>query len=64
MVVDTNGEALVGAVRSVSGHRRVVLEECTQAGWLLELLERHANQVVVAAVEGSRGEKNDEVDAY
>lgn len=64
MVVETNGEALVGAVLSVAGHRRVVLEEGTQAGWLSELLEPHAAEVVVAVVDGRRGQKSDEQDAY
>lgn len=64
MVVETNGEALIGALLSVAGRRRVVLEEGTQAGWLSELLEPHADEVVVAAVEGRRGQKTDEEDAY
>jgi hypothetical protein len=64
MVVETNGEALVGAILSVAGHRRVVLEEGTQAGWLSELLEPHAVEVVVAVVDGRRGQKSDELDAY
>ena len=33
MVVETNGEALVDALRCIAGHRRVVFEEGTQAGW-------------------------------
>jgi hypothetical protein len=64
MVVETNGEALVGAIRSVPGHRRVVLEEGTQAGWLSELLEPHAAEEMLARVDGRRGQKSDELDAY
>ena len=60
MVVETNGEALVDAVRGVAGQRRVVFEEGTQAGWLVELLERHTHEVVVAIVPSTRGQKNDQ----
>jgi hypothetical protein len=63
MVVETNGEALVDAVRGIAGHRRVVFEEGTQAGWLVELLEPHVHEVVVALVPRSRGQKDDQRDA-
>lgn len=64
-VVETNGEALIGAVRAVPGTRRVILEEGTQAGWLSELLEPHAAEVVVAHLgEVQRGQKNDKRDAF
>ena len=63
MVVETNGEALVDAVRGVAGRRRVVFEEGTQAGWLVELLERHTHELVVALVPSTRGQKNDQRDA-
>ncbi len=64
MVVETNGEALVGTIRSVAGRRHVVLEEGTQAGWLVGVLQGHAAEVVVAQVAASRGQKSDERDAY
>ena len=63
MVVETNGEALVDAVRCIAGHRRVVFEEGTQAGWLVELLEPHVHEVVVALVPRSRGQEDDQGDA-
>jgi transposase len=42
----------------------VCLEEGTQSAWLSELLSPHAEEVVVAMVPTSRGQKNDERDAY
>jgi hypothetical protein len=41
MVVETNGEALVDAVRGIAGHRRVVFEEGTLAGWRVSLTSEH-----------------------
>jgi transposase len=63
-VVETNGQALVEAIKLIPGRRHVCLEEGTQSAWLYELLSPQADEVVVAAVEDSRGQKNDERDAF
>ncbi len=62
--VETHGEALIDAVRSVAGKRHLVLEEGTQSAWLYDLLQPHVHQLVVTSVRGSRGPKSDAKDAY
>lgn len=63
-VVETNGEALVTQLRAIPGDRHICLEEGTQSAWLYEILSPHAKEVVVAAVSESRGQKNDQRDAF
>jgi transposase len=63
-VVETNGQALVEQLKTIPGKRHVVLEEGTQSAWLYEILSPHAEQVVVAMVPESRGQKSDESDAF
>jgi transposase len=63
-VVETTGPALIEQLRSIAGKRRVCLEEGTQSAWLYEILSPHAEEVVVAMVSETRGQKNDEGDAY
>jgi len=41
-VVETNGSALVEAIRCVPGRRHICLEEGTQSAWLHEVLSPHA----------------------
>ncbi len=62
--VETNGRALVEAIRLIPGRKHVVLEEGTQSAWLHEVLTPHAEEVVVAGVIYSRGQKSDALDAY
>ena len=62
--VETHGEALVDAVRSIAGKRHLVLEEGTQSAWLYDLLQPHVRRIVVTSVRGSRGPKSDAKDAY
>ena len=62
--VETNGRALVEAIRLIPGHRHVVLEEGTQSAWLYETLAPHVDDIVVAGVTTSRGQKNDALDAF
>jgi transposase len=62
--VETNGAALVEAVRAVPGHRHLIFEEGTQSAWLYETLARHVQEIVVTGVTRSRGPKSDRVDAY
>jgi transposase len=63
-VVETNGQALVQQLKTIPGQRHVVLEEGTQSAWLYEILTPHAEEVVVAVVPESRGQKNDQRDAF
>jgi len=63
-VVETNGQALVEQLKTIPGERHVCFEEGTQSAWLYEILSPHAEQIVVAAVFQSRGQKNDELDAF
>jgi transposase len=63
-VVETHGEALVEQLKAIPGSKHVCLEEGTQSAWLYEILSPHATEVVVAMVQESRGQKNDERDAF
>ena len=63
-VVETNGQALVEQLKTIPGERHVCLEEGTQSAWLYEILSAHAEEIVVAAIPESRGQKNDERDAF
>ncbi|WP_437574633.1 IS110 family transposase [Sorangium sp. So ce887] len=63
-VVETNGQALVEQLKTIPGKRHVVFEEGTQSGWLYEILSPHAEEIVVAMVSESRGQKSDERDAF
>ena len=63
-VVETNGRALVEAIRCVAGRRHVCLEEGTQIAWLYEILSPHAEEVVVVVPEKRRGPKSDRRDAW
>ena len=63
-VVETNGQALVEQLKTIPGKRHVVLEEGTQSAWLYEILKPHAEEVVVAVVSESRGQKDDKRDAF
>ena len=62
--VETNGQALVEAIRMIPGHKHLVLEEGLQSAWLYETLSPHVDELVVAAITQSRGQKSDKRDAY
>ena len=62
--VETNGKALVEAIRLIPGRKHLVFEEGLQSAWLYETLSPHVDEVVVAGVTQSRGQKNDKWDAY
>ena len=64
MVVETNGRALVEAIRSIPGRVHVCLEEGTQSAWLYEILQPHAEEIVVTVPEENRGAKDDARDAW
>lgn len=63
-VVETNGQALVDCLRTIPGERHVCIEEGTQSAWLFEILEPHVQEMIVANVAESRGQKSDERDAF
>ena len=64
LVVETNGHALVEAVRGIGGRVHVCLEEGTQSAWLYELLKPHVAEVVVAMAPEKKGPKSDRRDAW
>ncbi len=63
-VVETNGRALVEAIRLVPGRKHLVFEEGVQSAWLYEILNSHVDEIVVAGVTKSRGQKDDRRDAF
>ena len=63
-VVETNAKALIEVIRAIPGRRHLCLEEGTLADWLYEVLSPHVEQLVVAAVCESRGQKSDRRDAF
>jgi transposase len=62
--VETNGLALVEAIRMIPGHKHLVMEEGLQSAWLYETLSPHVDELVVTGVTESRGLKSDKRDAY
>jgi transposase len=62
--VETNGRALVEAIRMIAGHKHLVMEEGLQSAWLYETLNPHVDELVVAGITQSRGHKSDKGDAY
>ncbi len=62
--VETNGQALVEAVRMIPGRKHLVFEEGLQSAWLYETLSPHVDEIVVAGITESRGPKSDKRDAY
>jgi transposase len=62
-VVETNGRALVEAIKRVPGRKHVCLEEGTQSAWLYEVLKPHVEEVVVTVPPKRRGPKDDLRDA-
>ncbi len=62
--VETNGQALVEAIRLIPGHKHLVFEEGLQSAWLYETLNPHVDEIVVAGITTSRGPKSDKGDAY
>ena len=42
-VVETNGAAIIQAIRAIARPRHVCLEEGTQSAWLYEVLSAHAD---------------------
>jgi len=63
-VLETNGRALVSAIRAIPGQRHLCLEEGTQSAWLCELLGPHVADLVVTLPAKRRGPKDDLRDAW
>lgn len=63
--VATEANAILGLLRGLSGRVHVVFEEGTQAQWLHDLLQPHAERVVVCNVRGrsETSNKSDRIDA-
>ncbi len=64
IVVETNGRALVEAVKGIGRRLHICLEEGTQSAWLYELLEPHAVEIVVTVAPETKGPKSDKRDAW
>ncbi len=62
--VETNGQALVEAVRMTPGRKHLVFEEGLQSAWLYETLSPHVDEIVVNGITESRGPKSDKREAY
>ena len=63
--VPTEANAILGLVRGVGARVHVAFEEGTQAQWLHDLLQPHAEQVIVCNVRGrsETSNKSDRIDA-
>lgn len=64
MIVETNGKALVDAVRGIAGTRRLCMEEGAQSQWLYETLDPHVDELVVVHAAKHAGNKSDSIDAW
>jgi transposase len=62
-VLETNGQVLVDAIKSIAGKRHLCLEEGTQSAWLHELLAPHVDEIVVTVPHERKGQKDDLSDA-
>ena len=63
--VPTEANAILGVVRSLGPRVHVAFEEGTQAQWLHDLLEPHAERVIVCNMRGrsETSNKSDKIDA-
>jgi transposase len=63
-VLETNGRAIIAALKTVPGTKHLCFEEGTQAEWLAEVLKPYVDELVVTRGAANRGTKNDAVDAF
>ena len=63
-VVETNGRALVEAIRSIPGEIHLCIEEGAQSAWFYEVLSPHVSELVVMVPDRSHGSKDDVRDAW
>ena len=63
--VPTEASAILGVVRGLGGRVHIAFEEGAQAQWMHDLLEPHAERVIVCNVRGrsETGNKSDRIDA-
>ena len=61
MILETNGQALVQAVRSIPGRLHLCLEEGELSAWLHELLAPHVHELVVTVPRSTRGQPKDDL---
>jgi transposase len=61
MLVETNGKALVQAVRSIPGRLHLCLEEGELSAWLCELLSPHVYELVVTVPRSTKGQPKDDL---
>ncbi len=65
MVVETNGRALVDAVRSISGRIHLCMEEGARSAWIHELLAPHVEEIIVTVPKERKGKSKDDLrDAF
>jgi transposase len=64
-VVETNGAALLAALRAIPGPRHLCIEEGTPSAWLYEILSPVVEELVVTQQgTSSGGQKSDKLDAF
>ncbi len=63
-VLETNASALINFLKTIPKNRRLIFEEGNHSSWLYEVLAPHVQEIVVVAVQRSRGQKDDEHDAF
>lgn len=63
-LLETNAAALTTFLKSIPGRKHLVFEEGTHSAWLHETLSPHVEEVVVAIVGESKGNKSDARDAW
>lgn len=63
-VLETNGEALIGFLKTIPGNKHLVIEEGTHAAWLHEILMQHVSELVVIGVPKTKGQKSDKFDSF
>jgi hypothetical protein len=65
MVVETNGQALVDAVLSISGRIHLCIEEGARSAWIHELLAPHVAELIVTVPKERKGQSKDDLrDAF
>lgn len=62
-IVETNGAALLQAIRSISGTKHLCIEEGTQSAWIYELLKNEVDDLIVTMPTRRAGQKDDARDA-
>ena len=63
-VIETNGQALIEAIRSIPDRVHLCLEEGTQSAWLHEILEPYVEEIIVTTPPENKGPKDDLRDAW